>query len=192
MYTSTMEIVNLILDNCKTFLWSTWCCGFNHTLATSLASACGFWVCLSTSVLITATYKLRGYMIYFAYCWVIQGSVWFTKSKLCKARGHYKSVKLFRISETISECDIQNIDLRNPKHFVFLTYQYIARQVLISEKVLSGILNTFRICFLDIRKAFRICYDASPKYKQYIRTVDPWITGRTLYRRAIWLADEKV
>ncbi len=43
--------------------------------------------------------------------------------------------KSFPISKKIRypKCDIQNIVMRNPKHFIFLTYKHITQQVLISK-----------------------------------------------------------
>ena len=64
---------------------------------------------------------------------------------LSKVKRHNKSEKLFGYLKRYPKCDIRNIDMRNPKHFVFQTYTRIARQVLISEKVNSEILNNFRI-----------------------------------------------
>ena len=40
------------------------------------------------------------------------------------------------------KCDIQNIDLRNLKYFIFLAYKHVALEVWISKKVISEILNT--------------------------------------------------
>ena len=50
------------------------------------------------------------------------------------------------ITNLKSFSDIRNIVLINPKHFVFLTYNPKARQVLISE-MMSVILNSYRISY---------------------------------------------
>ncbi len=46
------------------------------------------------------------------------------KVTFCKAKRHNKSEQLFGYPKQHPKCDIQNIDLRNPKHFVFLTCKH--------------------------------------------------------------------
>ena len=63
-----------------------------------------------------------------------------------KAKRYNKSEKLFGYSKRYPKCDIRNINLRNPKHFVF----YIAQQVIISEKVSYEVRINFWIYLSDI------------------------------------------
>ena len=81
----------------------------------------------------------------------MKNAIKFDISQSCRcslwAKRHNKSEKLFGYLKW----DIWNIDLRNLKHFIFLTYKHIVcdipRQVLISEKVLSEILNKLDMSF---------------------------------------------
>ena len=56
---------------------------------------------------------------------------------IVQAKRHNKSEKPFGYPKRYPKSDIRNIDFRYPKHFVFLTYKHIARQVLISERRLT-------------------------------------------------------
>ncbi len=76
---------------------------------------------------------------------------------LFKAKRPNKSEKLFGYPK----CDILKIDFRNPTHLVFLTYKHYSKAIICFCKVLFEILNSFRICLSNIRKALRICYDAT-------------------------------
>ncbi len=71
-----------------------------------------------------------------------------------------KRHKAFQISYPIrcQKCDIWIIDMKSPKHFVFLTCKHIAQYVLISEEDPSEI---YPNQLSEIRNAFRICYDVS-------------------------------
>ena len=64
-----------------------------------------------------------------------------------KAKNPNKFENLYGYPKRYPECDIRNIDLRNPKHFVSVTYNPIARQVLISEKKVSEICFTLLFGF---------------------------------------------
>ncbi len=75
--------------------------------------------------------------------------------------------KSFQISKTISE-------MWYPKYWLWksktvcpisnIQYKENITSSFISEKAVSEILNSVRICLSDILKTFRICYDALPEY----------------------------
>ncbi len=61
----------------------------------------------------------------------------YNANSLSKTKCHNKSEKLFEYLKLCLKSDIRNIELRNPKHFVLLTYMHTFEgNVLISETVL--------------------------------------------------------
>ncbi len=74
------------------------------------------------------------------------------------AKRHNKSKKFFGCPKQYSKCDIWNIDLRNPKYFIFLTCNHIANKFWYLKRFHLKSKTNFQIHLLDIWKACWICY----------------------------------
>ncbi len=119
------------------YLMSELCMEINHSTVTAKTKCLWQHCSLETKMSIT-TESLP--MCFMACGWKGQS----------KAKRHNEFERLFRYLK----CDIQNLDLIFQNISVFVAYKHI-----VSETVLSDVLNNFWICVLDVQKSFWICYD---------------------------------